>query len=124
MTTNVIKLNVWGREVELKIVFDVYEGEEILENQNKALDMFLAQRGLLNDYSKIKEYIENVDGDELQEEITNIYKYVIPNSIFVKRNENNRTVALLCDYRFDEEGGIAVLYENEPLVKIGTQDII
>ena len=124
MTTNVIKLNVWGREVELKIVFDVYEGEEILENQNKALDMFLAQRGLLNDYSKIKEYIENVDGDELQEEITNIYKYVIPNSIFVKRNENNRTVALLCDYRFDEEGGIAVLYENEHLVKIGTQDII
>lgn len=124
MTTNKVKANVWGREVELKIVFDVYEGEEILENQTKALDLFLAQRDLLDDYSKIKEYIENVDGDELQEVITNIFKYVIPNTIFVKRNENIRTVALLCDYRFDEEGGIAVLYENERLIKIGTQDII
>ena len=124
MTTNTIKVNVWGRELELKIVFDVYEGEDVLDNQNKALDLFLTQKELLNDYSKIKEYIENIDGDELQEDITNIFKYVIPNTIFVKRNENSRIVALLCDYRFDEEGGIAALYENERLVKIGTQDIV
>ena len=39
MTTNTIKVNVWGRELELKIVFDVYEGEDVLDNQNKALDL-------------------------------------------------------------------------------------
>ena len=31
-------------------------------------------------------------------------------------------ISLLCNYRFDEEHGIAITYENEKLKNIGPQD--
>ncbi len=124
MTTNKVKTEVWGRELELKVIFDVYEGEVILDNQKKALDMFLSNKVLFEDCSKVKGYIKKKDGDEISGEISNIFKYVAPKSIYVKRDEKKRIVALLCDYRFDEEDGIALLFENEKFVKIGTQNII
>lgn len=124
MTTNKVKTKVWGRELELKVIFDVYEGEEILDNQKKALDMFLARKNLLEECVDVKKYIKKMDGDEISGEILNIFKYVAPKSLYVKRNEKKRIVALLCDYRFDEEDGIALLFENEKFVKIETQNII
>ena len=55
---------------------------------------------------------------------SDIFKYVIPEAIYVKRNKRKHQIALLCNYRFDEEHGIAITYEDEKLKKIGTQDII
>ena len=34
------KFDIWGRTLELDIVYDCYCGEEILESQKKAFDMF------------------------------------------------------------------------------------
>lgn len=116
-------ITVWGREFELKVVFDVYEGEEILNIQKEALDEFLEAAGsLLSSYSELENYCLNRDAAAIGDKIDNIFKYVMPKSIFVKRDDKKHVVALICDYRFDEEHGLALIFENEKLVRVVTQD--
>lgn len=56
-------------------------------------------------------------------EIDNIFKYIMPKSIFVPRTEQ-KEVAIICNYKYDMEHGIAIVFENERLKEIGMQDII
>lgn len=118
-------VNVWGREFSLKIVFDVYSGEEILENQKEALDKFVRAADCnLETCEEIKKYCLKNDGERIGDSIQNIFKYVIPESLFIRRDKEKRNVVLLCKYKFDEEHGIALFYENEKLKNIGSQDDI
>ena len=122
---NKIKLNVWGRDFNLDVIYDVYSGEDILDSQLQALETFQNKAGLLlADASKIVEYCQKDAGTSIEGEITNIFKYVMPTSVFIKRTKEKNVVALMCDYRFDEEHGIAVVFEDEKFKKIGPQEII
>lgn len=57
--------------------------------------------------------------------IGNIFRYVMPQQLFVKRTGNDsRVVGLLCACRFDEENGLAVVFRDERLERVGTQNII
>ena len=67
-----------------------------------------------------KEYKEKLQGKN----VDNIFKYVIPKIIYVPNNCKKRTVALLCNFKFDIEHGLALVYENEKLVNIVSQDEI
>ena len=117
------KIKIWGRDFNLRVFFDAYEGEEILDIQNEALDDFVdAADKLFASYKELERYCIRRDGDLIGDSIENIFKYVKPESVYVKRNNKAHVVALLCNYRFDEEHGIALIYENEELKHIGTQD--
>ena len=51
------KIAVWGREFELKVVFDVYTGEDVLNEQKEAMDACLSVSDtLLSDDKEIKQY--------------------------------------------------------------------
>lgn len=118
-------INVWGRDFKLEIIFDVCKGEEILDNQYIALSEFLKNKDLLlNDSTPVKEFCIKDRGEEVGKSIDNIFKYVIPASIYVKRETGKRVVALLCNYKFDLEHGIAIVFENEKIREIGDQDIV
>lgn len=119
------RITIWGRHFDLKVIIDQYKGENILDNQKAALDAFIdsADR-ILSSYSEVEKYCMEKDADLIGGAITNIFKYVMPIAIFVKRSEKKHMIALLCNYRFDEEHGIALIYENEKLIHIGTQDDI
>ena len=55
----------------------------------------------------------------------NIFKYVMPYSLYVRRSaSSDRYVGLMCKYRFNPEDGLAVLFKNEELYDIGTSDIL
>ena len=117
------KMTIWGREFNIKVVYDAFTGEEILDEQREALDAFCAvAEELLSDPKEIKKYCMNKNKKEIGNSINNIFKYVIPVSLLIKRDPKERKVALLCNYRFDEEHGVALVYENEKLIHIGTQD--
>lgn len=119
------KINVWGRNFDLKVIFDVYEREGILDNQKASLDEFVKKSGdILSSFYEIERYCIEKDGSLIGDSIRNIFKYVMPESLFVKRDEKKRIVVLLCNYRFDEEHGIALFFENEKLANIGTQNEI
>ena len=41
----------------------------------------------------------------------------------IARNCNKRAIAVMCNYKFDMEHGIAIVYENEEFKEVGPQDI-
>lgn len=119
------RINVWGRAFDLKIIFDCYDDEEVYDTQNDALKHFVLESdAILNDHSELDKYCINRNGNEIGSAVSNIFKYVIPTTLFIKRDKEKRVVMLLCNYRFDEEHGIALVYENEKLKEIISQDDI
>ena len=120
---NTIKLTVWGRAFELNIVFDCYSGENTTENQRQALGNFLECSSILDNalghvFDYCKKHDSNIQTD-------NIFKYVIPQSLFIQRTkDNSRVVALMGAFKLDLEHGIAVVFKNETFWKIGSQDIV
>ena len=120
------KIKIWNREFDLRVVFDCFDDEEVLPIQEQALEAFLkAENEIQASKEQLESYILNdefaeIDGDS----IDNVFKYVIPTDIYIPRTPETRTIALLCDYRFDEEHGIAIVFENEQFKEIGEQDIV
>ena len=118
-------LSVWGRKINLEVVFDRYAGEDILSTQEKALDALLSSWAVVDgSLDDVKSYILEQRGDAVVDgRIDNVFKFVKPESLFVPRKQRKRTVAIMCDFRLDPEHGLAVVFEKEKLAKIGPQDI-
>ena len=123
---NKIKVSIWGREFDLNIIYDCYSGEEVLESQKEAVKKFAdADQAIALSLDALKEYCLTMNKEEIEANtIENIFKYVAPKYIYVPREDEKYVVALMCNYRFDQEHGIAVVFEDEKFVKVGKQDII
>lgn len=123
---NEVNINIWGRDFSLPVKYDCYENEEVIMNQKEALQNFMNNGEFINNsLDNLKEYCLSLNGNEIEaKEISNIFKYVIPKYLFVPRSENNRLLALMCNYRFDMEHGIAIVFCDEKLKEIGIQDIV
>lgn len=120
---NKVKVDFFGREFNLNVIFDYYEGEEILPSQKETLNSFLEEQCFLEgDLNQLKKYCLDRNKNEIGEKIDNIFKYVIPVDIYITRKKG--VIAVMCKYKFDLEHGIALVYENEKLVEIGMQDIV
>lgn len=118
-----IQKTIWGRKLQLKVSFDCFEDEEILPTQKEALDNLL-ENWLAVDKSldSVKQYCEEYsDGNIAAGEIINIYKYVVPKSLFVIR-EPKGSVALMCNFKLDPEHGLAIVFKNGKLDRICSQD--
>ena len=105
---------IWGRKLDLEIAYDCYKGEEVLSSQENALKLFCENAVSIFETAK-----------EKAGHIENIFKYVMPKTIYIKRTFNNeRTVAILCAYKFNLDDGLAIVFTNEKFSKIGTENII
>jgi hypothetical protein len=126
LMSNKIKATIWGRELELGLTYDCYSDEEVLDSQKEAVKKFIGAESVINkSLEDVKKYCISVNGDEIgASTIENIFQYVMPKYLYVLREKDKRTVAIMCNYKFDQEHGIAVVFENEKFVKIGKQDII
>lgn len=118
-----LNIIIWNRELDLEVVFDCYAGEEILQLQKDAFESFSSNIDTINASEEaVKQYcLENNRTAIEDDHIENIFKYVVPQSIFIKRDGR---IAIMCDYRFDMEHGLAVVFNGNTLEEIGTQDII
>lgn len=124
---NNINMNIWGREFSLKIDFDVYPGEKADKAQNDALNGFLSISNKAFETAKesVKNYIiSNADAGIDGMSVDNIFKYVLPKAIYIPRNQQRHTVAILCDFRFDVEHGLAIIFCGGKLKEIGPDDIV
>ena len=116
-------LKIWNRDFNLKVVFDCFDNEEITETQKQSIEDFLKNSTIYSDPRKILEYCKK--DDNTIDVGSNPFRYVMPKSLYVVRTtDNTRVVAILCDYKFDVEHGIAVIYKNEKFDKICKQDDI
>jgi len=120
------KMVIWGRNFEMEIKYDCYSGEEVLDIQRDAITAFLNCHDIIEtSLDQVKQYcLENNKAEFGSESIENIFKYVVPKYLYVVRSKEKHIVAIMCNYKFDTENGIAVVFENEKFSKIGMQDII
>ena len=114
---------IWGRLFHLKVVYDCLGEEEILAAQEKAYELFRSAESARNESEyEVKQYCLDKNRNEIAEsEIDNIFKYVIPKYIYVVRDGR---VAIMCNYKFDPEHGIAVIFMDGRLEMIGMQDLV
>lgn len=120
-----IKINIWNREFEVLVDYQFAEStEDITSIQKEAFEKIMENFDVVNNsLNDVIKYIK--DNNNLNEEITNIFKFVIPTEIFVLSSEKGtREIALLCDYKFDIESGLAIVFENEMLKEICLQDYV
>lgn len=119
------KITIWDRAFDLFVVYECYSGEEVLESQKEAFAMLEDnKKEVAGSLDAVKKYVRKTAGSQLADDIENIFKYVMPKSIFVPHTKKHRTAAIMCNYKFDMEHGIAVVFENGKFKKVGTQDIV
>lgn len=121
-----VNMNIWGRQFNLNIEYDCCTGEEVLSNQIVAIEKLLETESVVSEAKeKVEAYCLKRNREEIGlNHIDNIFKYVMPKYLFVRRTDKKRIVAIMCNYRFDTEHGIAIVFENEELNQIGNQDIV
>lgn len=124
--TKQLTLNIWGREFTLPIEYDCHTGETVTQQQTSAVKRFASHKDWIAD---AKEQVEDfckasVTEDDNNNKKDNIFSYVKPHYLFVKRDEKNPRVALMCKYRYDPEHGLAVVFASDGAATVGIQDII
>ena len=117
-------LKIWGREFELNVVYECYPGEEVLDSQRAAFEQLCNTSNIDAALGYVKAYVKNTAKLQVESPIDNIFKYVMPKSIYVPHNKKAAQIVIMCNYKFDTEHGIAVVFENGKFKEIGTQDII
>ena len=115
---------IWGRKFELDVILECYPGETVLESQKQAFEQLCAAGVINSALEPLKDYVAANAGAQVTLPIENIFKYVMPKRIFVPHSKKAALVAIMCNFKFDMEHGIAVVFENGQLKKIGPQDII
>lgn len=120
------KMIIWGREFPLDICLECYEGEEVLDSQTEALKNLLKSEKAINAAkADVEKYIiANNKSAFPSGEMDNIFKYVIPRSIFVPHSKKKQQAAIFCNYKFDREHGLALVFENGKLVKVTSEDCV
>ena len=115
------KITIWDRAFDLSVVYECYAGEEVLESQREAFAMLEDnEKEVADSLAAVKKYVQKTGADQLKDDgIENIFKYVMPKSIFVPHTKKHRIAAIMCNYKFDMEHGIAVVFENGKLKKGG-----
>lgn len=121
-----VVLELWGKKLSVPVTYDCYSGEEITEQQIKALDLFLANESwIVDSENSVKEYCQKWVTEYFGESISdNIHDYILPMELFVKRDPDNPRIAIMCDFKYDPEHGLAIVFSHEGEVTIGSQDII
>ena len=121
-----LEVSIWKREFTLPVEYDCYEGEEVTKAQIQAIKQFKSHsewieksRSIVEDYCR-----EQVMSDDGNEKKDNIFSYIKPECLFVKRDKEKPRIAIMCKYRYDLEHGLAVVFSSDGEVTVGMQDII
>lgn len=123
----IMDIEVWGRVLPIKINYDCFEGEEITDVQRETYDQFLqnSEKLLGDSFNAIKNYCMAEYSEQIVDDFENIFKYVKPKELYIKRSVTGKRIAgLLCSFKFDMEHGLAVYIEEGSVSKVGPQDII
>ena len=121
-----LNVEFWGRKFSLNVEYDCYAGEKITSEQIEAVERL---RNNISWVDKAKEFVvkyckAEVDEDDENQKKDNIFSYVKPEAVFVKRDDKKARIALMCKYRYDPEHGLAIVFDRSGAISIGTQDII
>lgn len=119
------KVILWDKEWDLKIVYDCYDDEEVLPSQKEALNHFLKEPYVVaSDLDRLKAYCIDRDKEYIDGEIDDIFRLVTPAYLYIPRKQQEEIIGIMCEYEFDIEHGLALVYKNKKLSCIDAQDIL
>lgn len=120
-----LEICIWGRDFSVPVDYNCYDGEHLLPGQTDAIHIFLNHPEWLEKAKgSVEQYChEQVMEDNENSKKENVFSYIKPQGFFVRREENPR-IALMCKYRYDDEHGIAIVFDSDGRVTVGPQDII
>ncbi|MBR5041081.1 MAG: hypothetical protein IKX68_08175 [Clostridiales bacterium] len=121
-----IETEIWGRSFILPVVYDCYAGEKVTQTQMDMMNVFAHHLDWIDDSKfQVEDYCrEDVLSDDENDKKDNVFSYLKPDCIFVKRSRKEPRVALMLKYRYDPEHGLAVVFTMNGEISIGSQDII
>ena len=120
-----INITIYGREFNLPIEFDLRDNEDVASNWLEAVKKFKGLKKIDDSLKELVKYCYKKNPDEFKyNDGDNIFKYIMPKYIYIPRKNNSRIVAIMCNYKFDEENGIAIIYKNEKYNNIINQDVV
>ena len=116
-------LNSWNRDFEIDITYEIFSDKPVTERQ-KTIASGLSAVDFSESLEGVIKYIRKYNSRDLGEErIDNLFRYVIPKRIYITQSEEEE-FAIMCNYKFDMEHGIAVVYKCGKFKEAGPQDII
>jgi len=123
---NQLDINIWDRQFSLPFEYDCYDGEAVTTEQVSAWEKFLAHPKWIDEAKAIVEAHckEAVSEDENNQKKDNIFSYVKPVSFFITREKAGARVAMICNYRYDPEHGLAIVFSHNGEIKVDNQDML
>lgn len=119
-----VRLNIWDRIFDVDIIFQNFSGDNVSDTQ-KNIAYSITSIDFTDSLEALKRYIIKHNSPEMDEStIQNIFRYVIPKGVFIPFDNENRVFAIMCNYKFDMEHGLAIVYEDGHFKDVGPQDII
>lgn len=120
------KITIWGREFYLPAILECYPGESVLDSQQEALHWLLQDSEAIEaSKTAVEEYLKKMNPEAAPDgKIANIFKFVMPKSIYAPHDAKRSSIAIMCDYKFDMEHGLAVVYQDKKFKAVGPQDIV
>ena len=117
------KIEIWERTLLLEVLYNHYTNEKVTSEQKKAYKWFRKHPEWID---KAKTYVEDycknaVNSDDSNQKKDNVFSYVKPKAILIKQDTR---IAIMCDYRYDEEHGLAIVFDHDGNITVGMQDII
>lgn len=124
--TEKIEIEIWGRHFVLDVEHDPYVGKETIEQQDEALERFLEQKDWIAASKPLVEQYchDSVMEDDENKKKDNIFSYVMPDYIYIHRDGGSYDICLICNYRYDPEHGIAIVFLPDQKIKVGSQDLL
>lgn len=107
-----VNMTIWGRPFNIEILFECYGEENVTRFQEKSLGTFLKNNDINKSLDKVKGYCLEDENLRDVSSISNIFIYVIPQALYVKRDPAKSIIFLLCDFKYDNEHGIAIVFEK------------
>lgn len=120
-------VTIWGRQFDLKISYDHFDNDVIPVDMREARDsIFDSWQSVEDALPSLKQYCLEHNADDVEhlyggKIIDNIFRIVVPDCLYVLPSEKEHTVALMLNYRFDLEEGLALLFIDEKLDSICPQ---
>lgn len=116
------KLNIWGRDFELLVVYECSDWQAIDPAQADEAKRIASGTTRFSDSSSVLDYVKKDSGRTEG----NIFSFVVPYRVMLRRPDKDGkcSVAILCDYRYDPEHGLVVVYKDGVIRKIGPSDVL